>query len=76
MAPTYDVIVLGLGGMGSAAAHHLAARGARVLGLGLERKGTVCTPETIERTVHDHEVRAMADQLRPRIPRRPAAAGA
>ena len=33
MAPTYDVIVLGLGGMGSAAAHHLAARGARVLGL-------------------------------------------
>lgn len=30
---TYDVIVLGLGGMGSAAAHHLAERGARVLGL-------------------------------------------
>ncbi|MEV6551824.1 N-methyl-L-tryptophan oxidase [Streptomyces sp. NPDC051597] len=33
MAPTYDVIVLGLGGMGSAAARHLAARGVRVLGL-------------------------------------------
>ncbi|MFI5838314.1 N-methyl-L-tryptophan oxidase [Catenuloplanes sp. NPDC051500] len=31
--PTYDVIVLGLGGMGSAAACHLAARGQRVLGL-------------------------------------------
>ncbi|WP_029214421.1 N-methyl-L-tryptophan oxidase [Kallotenue papyrolyticum] len=31
--PTYDVIVLGLGGMGSAAAYHLAARGRRVLGL-------------------------------------------
>jgi sarcosine oxidase len=31
--PTYDVIVLGLGGMGSAAAYHLAARGQRVLGL-------------------------------------------
>ncbi|HET6860364.1 MAG TPA: N-methyl-L-tryptophan oxidase [Streptomyces sp.] len=31
--PTHDVIVVGLGGMGSAAAHHLAARGARVLGL-------------------------------------------
>ncbi|MET7425988.1 N-methyl-L-tryptophan oxidase [Dactylosporangium sp. NPDC005555] len=30
---TYDVIVIGLGGMGSAAAHHLAARGQRVLGL-------------------------------------------
>ncbi|SHN45824.1 N-methyl-L-tryptophan oxidase [Cryptosporangium aurantiacum] len=30
---SYDVIVLGLGGMGSAAAHHLAARGQRVLGL-------------------------------------------
>jgi sarcosine oxidase len=29
----YDVIVLGLGGMGSAAAQHLAARGQRVLGL-------------------------------------------
>ncbi|MGX1880559.1 N-methyl-L-tryptophan oxidase [Streptomyces sp. NPDC055287] len=33
MPPTFDVIVVGLGGMGSAAAHHLAARGARVLGL-------------------------------------------
>ncbi|MFD9567315.1 N-methyl-L-tryptophan oxidase [Streptomyces sp. NPDC059994] len=39
MAPTYDVIVLGLGGMGSAAAQHLAARGVRVLGL--ERFGPV-----------------------------------
>ena len=29
----YDVIVVGLGGMGSAAAFHLAARGHRVLGL-------------------------------------------
>src|SRR3954453_13850620 len=29
----YDVLVLGLGGMGSAAAAHLAGRGARVLGL-------------------------------------------
>ena len=33
MAPSYDVIVVGLGGMGSAAAYHLAARGQRVLGL-------------------------------------------
>lgn len=33
MSPTYDVIVIGLGGMGSAAAHHLSARGTRVLGL-------------------------------------------
>lgn len=30
---SYDTIVLGLGGMGSAAAFHLAARGQRVLGL-------------------------------------------
>jgi sarcosine oxidase len=30
---TYDVIVVGLGGMGSAAAYHLAGRGHRVLGL-------------------------------------------
>lgn len=29
----YDVVVLGLGAMGSAACHHLAKRGARVLGL-------------------------------------------
>lgn len=31
--PSYDVIVLGTGGVGSAAAYHLAKRGARVLGL-------------------------------------------
>lgn len=31
--PVYDAIVLGLGGMGSAAAFHLAARGRRVLGV-------------------------------------------
>lgn len=30
---SFDAIVLGLGGMGSAACHHLARRGARVLGL-------------------------------------------
>src|SRR5206468_103854 len=29
----YDVVVLGLGGMGSAAAYHLAKRGARVIGV-------------------------------------------
>ncbi|WP_433214418.1 N-methyl-L-tryptophan oxidase [Dactylosporangium sp. CS-047395] len=33
MAQQYDVIVAGLGGMGSSAAYHLAARGQRVLGL-------------------------------------------
>ena len=33
MAETYDVIVIGLGGVGSAAAYHLATRGKRVLGL-------------------------------------------
>ena len=33
MSESYDVIVLGLGGMGSAAAYHLARRGVRVLGL-------------------------------------------
>jgi sarcosine oxidase len=30
---SYDVIIVGLGGMGSAAAYHLARRGVRVLGL-------------------------------------------
>jgi sarcosine oxidase len=33
MVAQFDVIVVGLGGMGSAAAYHLAARGKRVLGL-------------------------------------------
>ncbi|QJY50089.1 N-methyl-L-tryptophan oxidase [Pseudonocardia broussonetiae] len=33
MSTPYDVIVVGLGGMGSATARHLAARGVRVLGL-------------------------------------------
>jgi len=33
MTSSYDVIVVGLGGMGSSAAYHLAARGQRVLGL-------------------------------------------
>ncbi|MHB8273045.1 FAD-dependent oxidoreductase, partial [Bradyrhizobium sp.] len=30
---SFDVIILGLGAMGSAAAHHLAQRGMRVLGI-------------------------------------------
>ena len=33
MSASYDVIVVGLGGMGSSAAYHLASRGQRVLGL-------------------------------------------
>ena len=33
MPPPYDAIVIGIGGMGSASAHHLAQRGRRVLGL-------------------------------------------
>lgn len=33
MTRTYDAVVLGLGGMGAAAAYHLAKRGLRVLGL-------------------------------------------
>ena len=33
LTQNFDVIVIGLGGMGSAAAYHLAARGKRVLGL-------------------------------------------
>ncbi len=37
MNPVYDVIVVGVGGMGSAACYHLATRGVRVLGI--ERHG-------------------------------------
>src|SRR3982751_3836242 len=33
MTSRYDVIVLGVGGMGSAALYHLARRGRRVLGI-------------------------------------------
>ncbi len=38
-ASGYDAIVVGLGGMGSAAAYHLAARGRRVLGLERHQPG-------------------------------------
>lgn len=33
MKPTYDIIIIGLGGMGSAAAYHAARRGQCVLGI-------------------------------------------
>ena len=33
MADRFDAVVIGLGGMGSASAYHLARRGKRVLGL-------------------------------------------
>ena len=33
MTATYDVIVIGLGAMGSATTYHLARRGVRVLGI-------------------------------------------
>ena len=33
MSNTFDVIIIGLGGMGSATAYQLARRGKRVLGL-------------------------------------------
>jgi sarcosine oxidase len=39
MGETYDAIVLGLGGMGGAAAYHLAKRGYRVLGLDAHARG-------------------------------------
>ena len=39
MTPSYDVIVVGLGAMGSAAAYHLAKRGARTLGLDANPRG-------------------------------------
>ncbi len=39
MASHFDVIVVGLGAMGSAAAYHLASRGEQVLGLDMHPKG-------------------------------------
>lgn len=35
------------------------------------RKGTECTPESIDRTVHDHEVAAMRDRLAGQLPSLP-----
>lgn len=46
---SYDVIVVGLGGMGSAAAYHLARRGVRVLGLRSSRQPTTAVPATAVR---------------------------
>ena len=39
MSSSYDVIVVGLGGMGSATAYHLSRRGRRVLGLDAFERG-------------------------------------
>jgi len=46
MAANYDVVVVGLGAMGSAAAYALAARGLRVLGLDLPGTLTTLTSAT------------------------------
>jgi glycine/D-amino acid oxidase-like deaminating enzyme len=64
MAPAQDVIVAGLGGMGSTAAHHLAARGARVLGL---EKSDPVHGRGSDRTVHGHEVAAIAEYFAERM---------
>jgi sarcosine oxidase len=37
------------------------------------RKGAECTPETIDRTVHDDEIRAMADHMSRCVPALPGA---
>ena len=44
--PSYDVVVAGLGGFGSAAAAHLATRGVRVLGLDPRPRRTPRAPAT------------------------------
>lgn len=56
---TYDVIVVGVGGMGSAAAYHLAARGRRVLGLerfsaGHDRGSSHGRSRVIRQGYHEH----------------------
>jgi sarcosine oxidase len=55
----YDVIVVGLGGIGSAAAHHLARRGRRVLGLdrfgpGHDRGSSHGGSRLIRQTCYEH----------------------
>ncbi|MEX1158583.1 MAG: N-methyl-L-tryptophan oxidase [Thermomicrobiales bacterium] len=53
-SPKYDVIVIGLGGMGSAAAAHLAKRGQRVLGLDLhERQHTHGSSHGVSRIIRE-----------------------
>ena len=62
---SYDVIVVGLGGMGGAAACHLAARGQRVLGLerhtpahdkGSSHGGSRLTRQSYSNTADQHFV--------------------
>ena len=75
--PAYDVIVVGLGGMGSATVHQLAARGQRVLGL--ERFDDLCEPtDVIFGRVREHHrdhriVRRRSPATDDRLQREPAA---
>jgi sarcosine oxidase len=59
MSKTYDVIVLGLGGMGTAAAFELARRGRRVLGLeqfqiGHDRGSSHGSTRVIRKAYYEH----------------------
>src|SRR5436189_4545707 len=57
--PHFDVIVIGAGGVGSAALYHLARRGARVLGLdrfppGHDRGSSHGQTRIIRQAYHEH----------------------
>ena len=59
MTETYDAVVLGVGGVGSAALYHLAARGLRVLGVdrflpGHDRGSSHGQTRLIRQAYHEH----------------------
>src|SRR6185437_14060542 len=59
MIETYDAVVLGVGGVGSAALFHLAARGLRVLGIdrflpGHDRGSSHGQTRLIRKAYHEH----------------------
>lgn len=59
MTETYDAVVLGIGGVGSAALFHLAARGLRVLGIdrflpGHDRGSSHGQTRLIRKAYHEH----------------------
>jgi len=46
--PSYDAIVIGVGGVGSAALFHLASRGAKALGIDLHIHSPLCWIRRVE----------------------------
>ena len=60
----FDVVVVGVGGMGSAALYHLARRGKRVLGLErFDLLHETCHHQRVRHVRHDHRNGAAGLQM-------------